>query len=292
MVSVFTELSGIPARISLPGLVGIGLASGGSRLADTDKVITGRAHSNCSFLLSEHLHNYIMAGRRIAPDTDLAICRTGVGSSSLCIAIYVHTYHLAWECLMGVLWVRLCSAGEELAVVETLESPRDNCAFTCKEMYVPCVVEVWICACGWVWSLWDEIIMALCLPFCSVDASNTYSSCLPFRLLRTLVCSLYWKWNEIIVFTFSVIFTSASDICILGQFTFVLGTSLPLSSMWYMVWYIKHGRSTKWTCEPSVNDDLVSRGIVLSYIMVGCDLFLAHGVKMSHETIQIINKWG
>lgn len=75
-------------RGSLPGLGRIGLASGGSRLADTDKVITGRAHSNCSFLLSEHLHNYIMVGRGIAPDTDLAICRAGAGSASLCVAMY------------------------------------------------------------------------------------------------------------------------------------------------------------------------------------------------------------
>lgn len=77
-------------------LEGIGLARGGSsRLADTDKVITGRAHSNCSFLLSEHLHNYITARRGIAPDTDLAICRAGVQVCEL-KSIHIHT-RITWH---------------------------------------------------------------------------------------------------------------------------------------------------------------------------------------------------
>lgn len=84
-------------RGSLHSLGGIGLASEGSRLADTDKVITGRAHSNCSFLLSEHLHNYITAGRGIAADTDLAICWAGAGVCKLvCCNVYTYT-HITWH---------------------------------------------------------------------------------------------------------------------------------------------------------------------------------------------------
>lgn len=158
-------------RGSLHSLGGIGLASEGSRLADTDKVITGRAHYNCSFLLSEHLHNYIMAGRGIAADTDLAICWAGAGVCKLvCCNVYTCT-HITWHGCAS----RVYYGSDFIVFVRSWQSVRclnlleKVCPFIVHtEGYgVPWGVEVWICVCGGVQSWWDEMVMPFHLPFTS-----------------------------------------------------------------------------------------------------------------------------